>query len=294
MYLWLKLKIMEKILKPMKGISMVFVFAAILAVTIFLFANINSAIVGLLGGLLIITNLLILTGFIVVYPNESVVLTLFGTYTGTIKENGFFWVGIFRIKRILSLRARNLNGEKIKVNDGIGNPIEIAVVVVWKINDTYKASFEVDDYLKFVYTQSEAAVRNLAGKYPYDQFEDANAEITLRSSDKVNHFLENELHERLLLAGIEVVEARIMHLAYAPEIAGAMLQRQQASAVVSARFKIVEGAVGMVELALEKLNERNIVVLDDERKAAMVSNLLVVLCSDRATTPVVNAGTLHN
>ncbi len=285
---------MEKIIKPISGGIMFLVLLGLITLDVLLFINVESGINGLLAALLTLTIVLSFTGFVIVNPNESVVLILFGKYIGTVKDNGFFWVGLLRVKYILSLRARNLNGEKIKVNDGIGNPIEIAVVVVWRLKDTYKAKFVVDEYLKFVNTQSEAAVRSLAGKYPYDHFGDEHADITLRNSDIVNQFLEKELHERLELAGIEVIEARIMHLAYAPEIAGAMLQRQQASAVVSARFKIVEGAVGMVESALEKLSERGIVNLDEERKAAMVSNLLVVLCSDRAATPVVNAGTLYH
>lgn len=216
---------------------------------------------------------------------------------GTMKQNGLRWVNpLFRRKKI-SLRARNLNGQKLKVNDKLGNPIEIAAVVVWRVGDTAKSSFEVDDYVKYVEIQSEAAVRHLAGIYAYDSMEDEEAgtqEVTLRDgSGKINEMLEAELTERLSRAGIDVLESRISHLAYAPEIAGAMLQRQQASAVVAARRQIVNGAVGMVDMALAMLSEKQIVELDEERKAAMVSNLLVVLCGEKAATPVLNAGTLY-
>ncbi len=231
----------------------------------------------------------------VVNPNESRVLTLFGDYNGTVKANGFFWVNPFMTSKKVSLRARNLNGQALKVNDKIGNPIEIAAVIVWQVEDTCKAVFDVDDYQTYVSIQSEAAVRHLAGTCPYDNFEDNDAVVTLRgSAEKVHDMLVTELNERLSLAGIRVSDARISHLAYAPEIAGAMLQRQQATAVVAARQQIVEGAVGMVQMALERLSQHDIVELDEERKAAMVSNLLVVLCGDKNVSPVVNAGTLHN
>ena len=234
-------------------------------------------------------------GLIIVNPNEANVLMLFGTYRGTVKESGFFWVNPFYTRTFISLRAKNLNGQSLKVNDKIGNPVEIAAVIVWQVEDTAKAVFEVDDFTKYVNIQSEAAVRHLAGICPYDNFEDENADVTLRGGDnKVTVLLENELNERLAPAGIKVLEARISHLAYAQEIAGAMLRRQQATAVVAARRLIVEGAVGMVEMALAKLSEREIVHLDEERKAAMVSNLLVVLCGDKEVNPVVNTGTLHN
>jgi regulator of protease activity HflC (stomatin/prohibitin superfamily) len=247
------------------------------------------------GALLAIAAFLISPGFFINDPNESRVLILFGTYKGTVKANGFFWVNPFMNKKMISQRAKNYNGHAIKVNDKLGNPIEIAAVLVWRVNNTARACFEVDDYRHFVDVQSEAAIRQLAGAYPYDNLEDDHAEITLRdSAGLVNEMLEKELHARLEIAGIEVMEARISHLAYASEIAGAMLQRQQATAVVAARKQIVEGAVGMVELALEKLSKRDIVHLDDERKAAMVSNLLVVLCSEKAASPVVNTGTLHH
>lgn len=222
-------------------------------------------------------------------------LLFFGKYAGTAKENGFFWVNPFYLSKKLTLRARNLNGDRLKVNDGVGNPIEIAAVIVWQVADTFKAAFEVDNYVNYVMVQSEAAVRALANKYPYDQFEDENAQLTLLSgAEKVNDELERALHERLDQAGIRIIEARISHLAYAPEIAGAMLQRQQAIAIVAARQKIVEGAVGMVDLALTKIKEGSIIDLDDHTKAAMVSNLMVVLCSDRAAQPIINTGTLNH
>jgi regulator of protease activity HflC (stomatin/prohibitin superfamily) len=248
------------------------------------------------GYAVISSFLIILTaiGFTVINPNESVVLTLFGAYKGTIRENGFFWTNPFFLKKKISLRARNFISETIKVNDKVGNPVMIGMVLVWKVSDTFKALFEVDAYEKFVVVQSEAALRKLAGLYPYDNFEDESATITLRvSGDEVNSKLEDEIKERLAIAGIEVVESRINHLAYASEIASSMLRRQQATAIIAARSKIVEGAVGMVEAALDSLSKKKIVELDDERKAAMVSNLLVVLCSEESARPVINAGTLN-
>lgn len=235
-----------------------------------------------------------LAGFVVVNPNESSVLVLFGKYVGTIKDNGFFWVNPFYTKKKISLRARNFDSNPIKVNDKVGNPIMIGLVLVWKVQETFKAAFEVDDFQHFVLVQSEAALRKLAGLFPYDNFEDHDAEITLRSGgEEVNEMLEREIVDRLKIAGIHVIEARINHIAYSSEIAGAMLRRQQATAVVAAREKIVEGAVGMVEMALAKLKEQNIIDFDEEKKAAMVSNLMVVLCSDESARPVINAGTLH-
>lgn len=234
-------------------------------------------------------------GFTVVNPNESCVMVLFGAYKGTIKENGFFWVNPFFSKRNISLRARNFDSDPIKVNDKIGNPIKIGFVLVWKVANTYQAAFEVDDYQHFVLVQSDAALRKLAGLYPYDNFEDHEAVVALRSGgEEVNEELEREIRERLTIAGIHVIEARINYIAYAEEIANAMLRRQQATAIVAARFKIVEGAVSMVQMALEQLSDKKIVDLDDERKAAMVSNLMVVLVSDKDASPVVNAGTLHS
>ena len=247
------------------------------------------------GGLGLLISILILCGFMAIEPNSARVMTLFGDYKGTIKESGFYWANPFFLKRKISLRAHNLETAQLKVNDNQGNPIMIAAVVVWKVSDTFRAAFDVENYVKFVEIQSESALRKMAMAYSYDNFEDETAEITLRSSStEINEMLENEISERLSLAGIEVIEARISHLAYAQEIASAMLQRQQASAVVAARSKIVEGAVGMVEMALEALNKKGIVHLDEEKKAAMVSNLLVVLCSDKSASPVVNTGTLHH
>jgi regulator of protease activity HflC (stomatin/prohibitin superfamily) len=249
------------------------------------------------GVLTSIIGFIILIGLTVINPNEAVVTTFFGDYMGTMKQNGLRWVNPLFGRKKISLRARNLNGQKLKVNDKLGNPIEIAAVVVWRVGDTAKASFEVDDYIKYVEIQSEAAVRHLAGIYAYDSMEDEDLkiqEVTLRDgSGKINEMLEAELTERLSRAGIDVLESRISHLAYAPEIAGAMLQRQQASAVVAARRQIVNGAVGMVEMALSMLSDKGIVDLDEERKAAMVSNLLVVLCGERGATPILNAGTLY-
>jgi regulator of protease activity HflC (stomatin/prohibitin superfamily) len=248
-----------------------------------------------LGVLLTILFIFTCIGFTVVLPNVSCVLVLFGAYKGTIRENGFFWVNPFYIKRTVSLRARNFNSDPIKVNDKIGNPIKIGLVLVWRVAETYNAVFDVDDYQHFVLVQSDAALRKLAGLYPYDNFEDHEAVIALRSGgEEVNLELEREIRERLDICGIEVIEARINYIAYAEEIANAMLRRQQASAVVSARFKIVEGAVSMVQMALEQLADKKIVELDDERKAAMVSNLMVVLCGDKDATPIVNTGTLHS
>ncbi len=242
----------------------------------------------------LIVGLFLLLGFVIVNPNESSVLILFGAYKGTIRKNGFWWVNPFFSKKKISLRARNLDSAPIKVNDKIGNPIMIGVVMVWRVRNTYNAAFDVDDYVHFVDIQSEAAVRKLAGHYPYDNFEQEKAEITLRSGgEEVNQMLEDEISERLSIAGIEVMEARINYIAYAQEIAGAMLKRQQATAIVAARTKIVEGAVGMVEMALESLAEKEIIELDDDKKATMVSNLMVVLTSDKDVAPVVNTGSIY-
>lgn len=245
--------------------------------------------------LIAILAVFVFTGLMVVDPNESRVLVLFGKYNGTVKTNGFYWVNPFYVKRKISLRARNFDSELIKVNDKIGNPILIGTILVWKVEETFKAAFAVDDYVSFIKIQTESAVRKLAHSYPYDNFDDEEKDISLRSGgDEINHKLEEEIRERLEIAGIKVLEARISNLAYAPEIASAMLQRQQATAVVSARFKIVEGAVSMVEMALAQLSAKKIVALDEEKKAAMVSNLMVVLCSDKSASPIVNAGTLHH
>jgi hypothetical protein len=234
---------------------------------------------------------LVAPGFFIIEPNGSKVMLLFGSYKGTVKQSGFQWMNPFLTKRPVSLRARTLNGDQLKVNDLAGNPVEIAAIVVWRVRDTFSASFEVDDYVQYVATQSETAVRHLASAYPYDADEET---MSLRQNlDEVSATLQKELEERLERAGVEVMEARLSHLAYAPEIAGAMLRRQQASAIIAARQRIVEGAVGMVEMALYRLDEYQKLTLDEERKAAMVSNLLVVLCSEHAAVPVLNTGTLY-
>ena len=285
------MKKQEEAYRAMSGYLMLLILVITILATIFSFMN------AILGLALPLVAVLILTlkGFTVVNPNESSVLILFGAYKGTIKTNGLFWVNPFFVRKGMSLKARNFDSETIKVNDKIGNPIKIGCVLVWKVEDTYKAAFEVDDYVHFVYVQSETALRKLAGIYPYDNFEDHDAQITLRGGGaEVNHELEEEIRERLEMAGVKVVEARINFIAYAEEIAGAMLRRQQATAVVAARFKIVEGAVSMVQMALEQLSEKEIVNLDEEKKAAMISNLMVVLCGDKDPSPVVNIGTLHH
>jgi regulator of protease activity HflC (stomatin/prohibitin superfamily) len=276
--------------KPTNGAMMMLLFFALF------FAGIASIFLKhpIIGGSLLFISMFILPGFCIINPNESLVLILFGDYKGTIKQNGFFWTNPFMIKKKLSLRAQNFDSSPIKVNDKLGNPIMIGGVLVWKVENTYKSSFEVDDYKNFIKVQSESAIRKLAGLYPYDNL-DHEHEISLRSGgEEVNHQLEKELAERLEIAGIVVLEARISSLAYASEIAGAMLQRQQAIAMVAARQKIVEGAVGMVESALKSLSDKNIIDLDIDKKAAMISNLMVVLCSDKSASPVVNAGTLHH
>ncbi len=283
----------EREVKPLPGALMLLLLFAALAgiITLVVTGAVNrSPPIVIVGVLAFPVWVIAMVGFIVVNPNDSRVIVLFGSYKGTVKSNGFFWINPFTSKHKVSLRARNFNSEKLKVNDKAGNPIDIAAVVVWQVKDTFAAKFEVDDYERFVSTQAESALRKMAAAYHYDGEE---GEITLRgSTDEVNDHLRTELDARLERAGVHVIETRISHLAYAPEIAHAMLQRQQAAAVIAARSKIVEGAVGMVEMALNALSERKVVELDDERKAAMVSNLLVVLCSDR-TTPVVNAGTLY-
>jgi regulator of protease activity HflC (stomatin/prohibitin superfamily) len=281
----------EKLIQPKSGAL------ALVVVFILLAISIGTAILELyfIAPVALVLSILCLIGLVVVNPNESVVAVLFGSYAGTLKENGFFWMNPFYIKRRISLRARNNESQPIKVNDKLGNPIMIGIVLVWRVENTFKAAFDVDNYELFVKIQSESAIRKLAGIYPYDSFDDDHSDISLRSGgDEINHQLEKELSERLQMAGISVIEARISNLAYSQEIAGAMLQRQQATAIVAARTRIVEGAVGMVELALHQLSAKKIIELDDERKAAMVSNLLVVLCSERSATPVVNAGTLNN
>jgi regulator of protease activity HflC (stomatin/prohibitin superfamily) len=286
---------MERTIKPISG-YMALVFALIaLGFGIFCFTQAEENVwFLLLGILLFLTSVFIFKGLTIINPNHSRVLNFFGKYVGSIKENGLFFVNPLYSKYNISLRADNLQGQVLKVNDKMGNPIEIGAVIVWQVGDTYKAAYEVSNYTSYVKTQSEAAVRHLAGSFPYDNLEDENADLTLRDGgDKVNVILENELSERLAPAGITIKEARISHLAYASEIAGAMLQRQQATAIVAARTKIVEGAVGMVEMALKKLSDKGIVTLDEDKKAAMVSNLMVVLCGEKAASPVLNTGTLY-
>ena len=322
------MKTKEEKFKGLKlpGIPM-FVFNVLLffaAIYLFILAGTEVSegfiILTVIGGvLLIFTAGLFFAGFMQIEPNEARVLTFFGKYVGTVKENGLFWVNPLFAKKRLTLRARNFDAEPIKVNDKSGNPIMIGQVIVWKVVDTYKASFEVDNtskavaisgsvsigrdnvqdkmkaYEHFVKVQSDAALRFVAGMYAYDNTESHHEALTLRSGgDEMNEILEKQLNERCMLAGIEALEARINYLAYAPEIAAVMLRRQQADAIISAREKIVEGAVGMVKLALQRLSDDNVVDLDDDKKAAMVTNLMVVLCSDEPAQPIINSGTLHH
>jgi len=276
--------------KPQSGFLFLLLDLALLAISITVLI-LNQSPYAIIS---IVLFFFILPGFFIVNPNESTVMILFGKYKGTVKDNGFFWVIPFYIKRKISLRARNIDSAPIKVNDKLANPVKIGVVLVWRVKDTFKAAFDVDDYSHFVDVQSDAAIRKLAGSYAYDNFDDEELEITLRSGgDEINKKLESSLRDRLEIAGIEVMEARINYLAYSEEIAQAMLKRQQATAIIAARIKIVEGAVSMVEMAINKLSENGVVELDDERKAAMVSNLMVVLVSDKDTSPVVNTGSLY-
>jgi regulator of protease activity HflC (stomatin/prohibitin superfamily) len=264
---------MEKITKPLSGYLMILVAIALIPAIVF--SIINQ--IFWLGIVLIVLFILVLPGFFTLQPNKAMVLILFGAYKGTVKDNGFFWVNPFMTKNKISLRVRNFENKPLKVNDKIGNPVMVGTIVVWQVEDTFKATFDVEDYENFVHLQTDAAVRKMAGKYPYDDFEAENAEITLRSGvEEVNHSLEEEIKERLNHAGIKVIEARISHLAYAQEIASAMLQRQQATAIVAARRKIVDGAVGMVEMALEDLKLKGIIDFEEEKKAAMVSNLMEI------------------
>jgi regulator of protease activity HflC (stomatin/prohibitin superfamily) len=314
----------EKAFKGVKlsGIGMLIFNILFLCGIIYFFVRIietNSNTAGILIVLpvgLFIINCIFWAGFMQIEPNEARVMVFFGKYKGTVKDNGYFWVNPFYAKKKLTLRARNMDAEPIKVNDKTGNPVMIGQVVVWRIVDTYKASFDIDNMAKttapagtnssvnvnekmkayeyFVKVQSDAALRYVAGMYAYDDTVNDNGSLTLRSGgEELNDILEKQLNERLDLAGIEVLEARINYLAYAPEIAAVMLRRQQADAIISAREKIVDGAVGMVKQALQKLSEENIIELDDDKKAAMVTNLLVVLCSDEPAQPVVNSGTLY-
>lgn len=282
---------MEKTIKPTSGWAMLGLFFLLLLAGIGLVVT-KQLVVGIV--VLVLDFAFISPGFLAIEPNSSRVLVLFGEYIGTIKESGFFFANPFYTKKKVSLRAVTLDVPTIKVNDKQGNPILIGAVVAYRVNDTFKAAFAVENYPDFVRIQSEAAIRKLAGMYSYDNLEDEEAIVTLRAnSDEINHQLAREISERLEIAGIEVIEARINNLAYATEIAQAMLQRQQATAIVAARSKIVEGAVGMVEMALDQLSKKQIIHLDEEKKAAMVSNLLVVLCGDRNAQPVLNTGTLH-
>ena len=285
----------EKLTSPVSGYMGVISLLILITLAVLDFVLYPQEVWAIVLGIICVAlSVFILPGFLVINPNESAVLILFGAYKGTLKRNGFYWLNPFLVRKKISLRARNLNSDPIKVNDKIGNPIMIGIVLVWQVRDTFKAAFEVDDYAHFVDIQSEAAIRKLAGHYPYDNFEDGEAEITLRSGgEEVNKALEDELTNRLAIAGIFVIEARISYLAYASEIAGAMLRRQQATAIVAARHKIVEGAVLMVEMALQELSKKGVVDLDEDKKAVMVSNLMVVLCSDKDATPVLNTGTLH-
>lgn len=281
----------EKELKASNGYVLLGILIVVLGFMIIGLITIKNPVFLVLFPVLI----LIIKGFFIVNPNSSKAMVLFGAYKGTVKDNGFFWANPFYTRQKISLRARNFDSERVKVNDKIGNPILINVILVWKVKDTFKAAFDVDRYEEFVRVQTDAAVRKLAGSYSYDNFDDGETDITLRSGmDEVNEALEDEITERLAMAGIEVMEARIGYLAYAPEIASSMLKRQQAVAIVAARKKIVEGAVGMVEDALQKLSEDKIIDFDDDKKASMVSNLMVVLCGDKEATPVINTGTLHS
>jgi regulator of protease activity HflC (stomatin/prohibitin superfamily) len=281
----------ERIFKASSGYLFLLIGLLVLAAVVLAF--INEII--WLGVVLMLLSLLIFPGLMVVNPNESMVMVLFGAYRGTVKTNGFWWAVPFYVRKKISLRARNFDSDPIKVNDKNGNPIKIGFVLVWKVENTYKAAFEVDNYEHFVLVQSDAALRKLAGLYPYDNWESHEQEMTLRSGgEEVNDELEREIRERLMIAGINVIEARINYIAYSEEIAGAMLRRQQATAVVAARFKIVEGAVSMVEMALEQLSVKGIIDLDEEKKAAMVSNLMVVLCGDKDPNPIINTGTLQH
>lgn len=280
----------EKIISPVNGYLALGILLLAIGLTIYS-AITNYFIIGICMAPIII---IIIKGMMIISPNTSKVLLLFGKYKGSTKDNGLFWTNPFYFRSTVSLKARNFESEKIKVNDKMGNPILISVILVWRVKDTFKAKFEVDNYENFIKIQTDSAVRKLAGSFPYDHFEDERATVTLSTNfDDINKALEHEVSERLEIAGIEVIESRIGYLAYAPEIAHSMLRRQQASAVVAARHKIVEGAVGMVESALKLLSDKAIIEFDEDRKATMVSNLMVVLCGDSETKPVINTGTLN-
>jgi len=285
--------VFEKPLTTMNGIAMVFLLIVLIALLVFSVAVLPNQIIIVVVALAIA---FVAPGFFMLQPNEAAVITLFGDYLGTERQPGLRWTLPWNIRKRVSVRARNQNIETLKVNDKRGNPVEIGAVVVWRVEDTAQALFDVEDFESFVRVQSESALRHVATRYNYDFGEEHEAnEVTLRAgAEVVAETLREELQARVQLAGVKIVEAKLTHLAYAPEIAGAMLRRQQAEAVISARTKIVAGAVSMVEMALKSLSEKNVVELDDERRAAMVSNLMVVLCSDRDAQPVVNAGTLYN
>jgi len=285
----------EKEIQGISGWGMLLVLLVALVATIaMLVSAIRAESVPMIVAWVLVTPFVVLGffGLTVVNPNQARVVQLFGEYQGTLKRQGFVWVNPLTMRRLVSLRVRNFETTKLKVNDHEGNPIEIAAVVVWRVVETAEAVFHVDDYEQFVHVQSESAVRNLATSYPYDAHQEGQMSLRV-SANEINHRLREEIHERLSRAGVEVIEARISHLAYSPEIASAMLRRQQAAAIIAARQKIVEGAVGMVEHALDLLAKKQVITLDEERKATMVSNLLVVLCSDRDAQPVVNTGTLY-
>jgi regulator of protease activity HflC (stomatin/prohibitin superfamily) len=288
---------MEKTIKPLNGYAALLISAVFFIAALFFFylaADQQSAVSAVLGFLSMAVTGFLWKGLMIIQPNHARVLNFFGKYVGSVKDNGLFFINPFFTSVRITQRSQNMATPTLKVNDRMGNPIEIGAVLVWQIADTYKAAYEVVDYMTYVKTQSESALRILATSFAYDNIEDEHATTTLRDGgEKVNELLEHELNQRLSKAGIEIREARISHLAYSAEIAGAMLQRQQASAIVAARTKIVEGAVGMVEMALEMLSRKNIVELDEDRKAAMVSNLMVVLCGERGAQPVLNTGTIY-
>lgn len=289
----------EKKASTFAGVLALLLLLAALVFSIILYYNASASLdrsgrgwatLGLV--LFFLMDIICLSGLFIVQPNQAAVLTLFGKYRGSVRDAGLHWANPFVAKKIISLRVRNFETNHLKVNDRDGNPVEIAAVVVWKVVDSAEAIFEVDNYENYVHVQSESALRNLATAYPYDSHDEELTSLRGHTSAVADH-LRSELHDRLSKAGVEIVEARISHLAYAQEIAQAMLQRQQASAIIAARQKIVEGAVGMVEMALEMLSSKGVVHLDEERKAAMVSNLLVVLCGERGTQPIVNAGSIY-
>lgn len=286
----------ERVIQPASGWGMLglTILLYVLTAAGLVWSISNENVPGLIFTVVALLGAVLLScGFFMLQPNQAAVLLLFGAYRGTARSSGFWWVNPFYWKKKLSLRLHNLAGERLKVNDKTGNPIEIAAIVVWRVADTYAASFDVDNYMSYVETQGESALRHLATQYPYDAWEDETA-VSLRANiDEVSHALERELQDRLSKAGVVVEEARLSHLAYAPEIAESMLKRQQAGAIIAARKKIVEGAVGMVQMALEHLKHGQIVELDEERKASMVSNLLVILCGETHAQPVVNTGTLY-